>query len=53
MLVRLIYASRSTSPINDETVARILAQISEKHNLKMPVSPACCASVTIGDVFMQ
>jgi len=50
MLVRLIYASRSTSPINDETVARILAQ-SEKHNLDAGVTGVLC--VCHGDVFMQ
>lgn len=50
MLVRLIYASRSTSPINDETVARILAQ-SEKHNLDAGITGVLC--VCHGDVFLQ
>jgi hypothetical protein len=50
MLVRLIYASRSTSPLNHETIAGILAQ-SEKHNLEAGITGVLC--VCHGDVFMQ
>jgi hypothetical protein len=50
MLVRLIYASRSTSPLNAETIAGILAQ-SGKHNLDAGVTGVLC--VCHGDIFMQ
>lgn len=50
MLVRLIYASRSTSPLNNETVAGILAQ-SEKHNPDAGITGVLC--VCHGDIFMQ
>lgn len=50
MLVRLIYASRSTSPINQEAVAKILAQ-SEKHNLNAGITGVLC--VCHGDIFLQ
>lgn len=50
MLVRLIYASRSTSPLNNETIAGILAQ-SEKHNLDAGITGVLC--VCHGDIFMQ
>ena len=50
MLVRMIYASRSTSPLSDETIAGILAQ-SRKHNLDAGVTGVLC--VCHGDIFMQ
>lgn len=50
MLVRLIYASRSTSPLNNETIAGILAQ-SQKHNLDAGITGVLC--VCHGDIFMQ
>jgi hypothetical protein len=50
MLVRLIYASRSTSPLNNETIAGILAQ-SEKHNPDAGITGVLC--VCHGDIFMQ
>lgn len=50
MLVRLIYASRSTSPLNNETIAGILEQ-SEKHNLDAGITGVLC--VCHGNIFMQ
>jgi len=50
MLVRLIYTSRSTSPVNNETIAGILAQ-SEKHNLDAGITGVLC--ICHGDIFMQ
>jgi len=50
MLVRLIYASRSASPLNNETIAGILAQ-SEKRNLDAGITGVLC--VCHGDIFMQ
>jgi hypothetical protein len=45
MLVRLIYASRSTTPINSELVRQILdAPINTTPNA---ASPACCAMATV------
>jgi hypothetical protein len=50
MLVRMIYASRSTSPLTAETIAGILAQ-SGKHNLDAGVTGVLC--VCHGDIFLQ
>ncbi|MFZ4573776.1 MAG: BLUF domain-containing protein [Phycisphaerales bacterium] len=50
MLVRLLYASRAKSPINDELVSSILAQ-SRKNNPESGVTGILC--VCHGEVFMQ
>ena len=50
MLVRLVYASRSTSPISDEVVESILAA-SRKSNLEAGITGLLC--VCHGDVFIQ
>ncbi len=49
MLVRLLYASRSSKPIGAEVIDSILAQ-SRKHNPELGVTGILCQS---GDVFMQ
>ncbi len=50
MLVRLVYASRSTAPLNSQTIADILAQ-SERHNREAGITGVLC--VCHGDIFMQ
>ncbi len=50
MLVRLVYASRSASPISGDLGNDILAQ-SRKHNLDAGITGVLC--VCHGDVFMQ
>ncbi len=50
MLVRLIYASKSTSPVNDEMISQILAQ-SRQRNPDAGITGVLC--VCSGDVFMQ
>jgi hypothetical protein len=50
MLVRLVYASRSTTPITPELVNDILAQ-SRRHNEETGITGVLC--VCHGDVFMQ
>jgi hypothetical protein len=50
MLVRLVYASRSTSPITDAMIKGILAQ-SQKYNLDAGLTGVLC--VCRGDVFLQ
>jgi hypothetical protein len=50
MLVRLIYASRSTSPITNDMVEGILVQ-SREHNRKAGITGVLCACH--GDVFIQ
>ena len=50
MLVRLIYASRSTSPITGQMVDDVLAA-SRKHNLAAGITGVLC--VCDNDVFMQ
>jgi len=50
MLVRLVYASRSASPVTDEVVGSILAQ-SRKNNPEHGVTGVLC--VCHGDVFLQ
>ncbi|HQL55954.1 MAG TPA: BLUF domain-containing protein [Phycisphaerae bacterium] len=50
MLVRLIYASRSTKPINDDMIQNILDQ-SGRHNVDAGITGVLC--VCHGDIFMQ
>jgi hypothetical protein len=50
MLVRLIYASRSASPVTSELVESILAQ-SRQYNLTTGITGVLC--VCHGDMFMQ
>jgi hypothetical protein len=50
MLVRLIYASRSTRPITDELINGILAQ-SREYNTAAGITGVLC--VCQGDVFIQ
>lgn len=50
MLVRLVYASRSTAPLNHETIAGILAQ-SEKNNREAGITGVLC--ICHGNIFMQ
>ncbi len=50
MLVRLIYASRSTQPINDDLIRSILDQ-SGRHNVDAGITGVLC--VCHGDIFMQ
>jgi len=50
MLVRLVYASRSASPVTDEVVGSILAQ-SRKNNPEHGVTGVLC--VCHSDVFLQ
>ncbi|MBP7745840.1 MAG: BLUF domain-containing protein [Phycisphaerae bacterium] len=50
MLVRLIYASRSTKPINDDMIQNILDQ-SGRHNVAAGITGVLC--VCHGDIFMQ
>jgi len=50
MLVRLVYASRSASPVTDEVIGSILAQ-SRKNNPEHGVTGVLC--VCHGDVFIQ
>lgn len=50
MLVRLIYASRSTTPITPNLVTDILAK-SRRHNQEAGITGVLC--VCHGDVFMQ
>jgi hypothetical protein len=45
MLVRLIYASRSTTPITSELVRQIL-DAAHQHNPERGI-PACCAMATV------
>ncbi len=50
MLVRLLYASRSASPVTDDVIGSILAQ-SRKNNPEHGVTGVLC--VCHGDVFIQ
>ena len=50
MLVRLLYASRASSPITEDVITGILAQ-SRKNNLETGVTGVLC--VCHDDVFMQ
>jgi hypothetical protein len=50
MLVRLIYASRSAKPINDDMIKSILDQ-SGRYNLDAGITGVLC--VCRGDIFMQ
>jgi hypothetical protein len=49
MLVRLLYASRSASPVTPETTEAILAQ-SRTHNPALGITGVLCQS---GDIFLQ
>jgi hypothetical protein len=49
MLVRLLYASRSTGPASPDTIEAILAQ-SRRHNPGLGITGILCQS---GDVFIQ
>ena len=49
MLVRLLYASRSSTPITPEMTEAILSQ-SRTHNPSLGITGALCQS---GDIFMQ
>jgi hypothetical protein len=49
MLVRLLYASRSASPLGPEVMDAILAQ-SRKHNPELGITGILCQS---GEVFLQ
>ena len=51
MLVRLLYASRTTSEIDDALVASILER-SRKHNLEHGITGILCTS-SPGNVFLQ
>ncbi len=50
MLVRLIYASRSTTPVTSDLIDEILQQ-SRQHNLEAGLTGVLC--VCHGDVFIQ
>ncbi len=50
MLVRLIYASRSTQPVDDGMIRSILDQ-SGRHNVAAGITGVLC--VCHGDIFMQ
>ncbi|MFN0137897.1 MAG: BLUF domain-containing protein [Phycisphaerae bacterium] len=50
MLVRLIYASRSTSPLNNETISGILGH-SNKYNVDAGITGVLC--ICHGDIFLQ
>lgn len=50
MLVRLVYASRSSAPIDDDLVDAILTR-SRTHNFEAGITGVLC--VCHGDVFMQ
>ena len=51
MLVRLLYASRTTSEIDEALVASILER-SRKHNLEHGITGVLCTA-SPGDVFLQ
>lgn len=51
MLVRLLYASRATGPIDDALVASILER-SQKYNLEHGITGLLCTSARAG-VFLQ
>ena len=50
MLVRLVYASRSATPVTSDLIEDILAQ-SRRHNLDAGITGVLC--VCHGEVFMQ
>jgi hypothetical protein len=51
MLVRLLYASRTTTPIDEQLIAAILEQ-SRKYNLQHGITGVLCTA-SPGEVFLQ